>query len=90
MIRQYIKAAMANATSEILSDNGTVYCEIPVCPGVYANAKTEKECHAVLEEVLEEWLLVRIWRRLPIPEVDGVKIEVKRAGGRLMPPFGPR
>jgi predicted RNase H-like HicB family nuclease len=68
---------MAHATYEILSDDGTFYGEIPVCPGVYANAVTLEECRRTLEEILEEWLLVRIFRRLPIPEIDGIKIEVK-------------
>ena len=77
MIRRYIDTAMSHATYEILSDDGTFYGEIPVCPGVYANAETLEKCRRSLEEILEEWLLVRIFRRLPIPEIDGLKIEVK-------------
>lgn len=77
MIRCYIDAAMTHATYELFSDDGTFYGEIPVCPGVYANAETLETCRGSLEEILEEWILFRVFRRLPIPEVDGIRIEVK-------------
>ena len=77
MIRRYMDAAMARATYELLSEDGTFYGEIPVCPGVYAAAETLEACRKSLEEILEEWILVRIYRRLSIPEVDGIRIEVK-------------
>ena len=77
MIRQYMDTAMASARYEFLDDDGTFYGEIPVCPGVYANAETLEKCRKNLEEILEEWILVRIFKRLPIPEVDGIRIEVK-------------
>ena len=77
MIRRYMDAAMARATYELLSEYGTFYGEIPVCPGVYANAETLEACRKNLEEILEEWILVRIYRRIPISEVDGIRIEVK-------------
>jgi predicted RNase H-like HicB family nuclease len=77
MIRRYMEAAMAHATYELLNEDGTFYGEIPVCPGVYASAETLEACRKSLEEILEEWILVRIYRRLLIPEVDGIRLEGK-------------
>lgn len=79
MLTQYIRGAMHRAKYEILSDNGTFYGEIPGFEGVYANAPTLEATRDELEEVLEEWLLFRISRNLPVPEVDGIKLEFKEA-----------
>ena len=70
MIREYINAALAKAHYETLSDDGSYYGEIPDFNGVYANAATPEECRTLLEEVLEEWLLLRISRTLTVPVVD--------------------
>jgi hypothetical protein len=32
-----------------------------------------------LEEVLEEWVLFRISRHLPMPVVDGIELTIKEA-----------
>ena len=77
MLTQYIKAAMKKARYEILEDDDSYYGEIPVCQGVYANAKTLDNCRDELEEVLEEWLLFRISRNLPLPVIDGMELEIK-------------
>ena len=52
MIRQYIDRAMKQAKYEILSDDGSFYGEIPVCRGVYANAKSLEKCRKELEETV--------------------------------------
>ena len=77
MILKYIREAMKTAKYEILSDDGTYYGEIPQCRGVYANASTLEECRDILEEVLEEWLLLRIHRNLPIPSINSVEIRIR-------------
>ncbi len=77
MIRQYIDRAMEQAKYEILSDDGSFYGEIPVCHGVYANAKSLEECRKKLEETLEEWILFRIHKNLSIPVVDGIELKIK-------------
>ncbi|MCX7113063.1 MAG: type II toxin-antitoxin system HicB family antitoxin [Proteobacteria bacterium] len=79
MLLEYFKAAMRHARYEILSDDGTFYGEIPECNGVYANAKTLESCRDELEEVLEEWVLFRVYKNLPIPIVDGFNISIKEA-----------
>jgi predicted RNase H-like HicB family nuclease len=55
----YIKAAMRRAHYEILSDDGSYYGHIKGFTGVYANADTLEACRDELEEVLEEWILLR-------------------------------
>ena len=70
MLLDYFKAAMRHARYEILSDDGTFYGEIPECNGVYANAKTLESCRDELEEVLEEWVLFRVYKNLFIPVID--------------------
>ena len=59
------------------SDDGSFYGEIPVCNGVYANAATLEECRAQLLEVLEEWMLFRVYKHLPPPVIDGIELTVK-------------
>jgi len=68
---------MKKARYEILPDDGSYYGEIPGFDGVYANSKTLEECRKQLEEVLEEWLFLRISKDLPIPEVNGIKLRVQ-------------
>ena len=77
MLVQYIRAALRHARYEILADDGSFYGEIPVCNGVYANAATLEDCREQLEEVLEEWILFRVSRTLPLPVVDGIELTIK-------------
>ena len=78
MLVQYIQAALKRAKYEILPDDGSYYGEIPGLEGVYANAPRLEECREELEEVLEEWLFIRIARHLSIPRLDGISLEVEK------------
>ena len=77
MLTQYISASMRKAKYEILSDDGTYYGSLRGFQGVWANAKTLETCRQELEEVLEEWILFRNSRNLPLPIVDGLELAVK-------------
>ena len=77
MVIEYVEAAMRHAKYEVLRDQRKYYGEIPQCKGVYASAKNLEECRRQLTEVLEEWVLVRIYRHLRLPTFDGVKLAVK-------------
>ena len=79
MIREYISKAMTGAQYETLSDDGSWYGEIPGFQGVYSNADTLEECRTELEEVLEEWLLLRISLNLDVPAVDGVDLKFRES-----------
>jgi len=77
MLSNYIHSSMRNAKYEILSDEGMYYGEIPEMQGVYANAKTLEDCREELESALEDWILFRISKNLPLPIVDGIDLRVK-------------
>ena len=74
MLSEYLQAALRHARYEILRDDGTYYGEVPECPGVYANANSLEECREELREVLEEWILFRVHRHLPLPVIDGIEL----------------
>jgi predicted RNase H-like HicB family nuclease len=77
MLTNYIHAALRHAKYEILADDGTYYGEIPGFDGVYANADLLEDCRLELEEVLEEWILVRVSRNLSLPVIDGLELAIK-------------
>jgi predicted RNase H-like HicB family nuclease len=58
-------------------DDGAYYGEIPECRGVYANSKTLEDCREELREVLEEWVLFRVHKNLPIPAIDGIELNIR-------------
>ena len=78
MLTKYLEAAMRHAHYEILADDQTYYGEIPPCRGVYANARTLEKCRSELAQVLEDWVLFRIYKNLPLPKIDGIKLTVKK------------
>jgi predicted RNase H-like HicB family nuclease len=80
MLREYLAAGLHRAHYEILQDDGSFYGEIPGFDGVYANGSTLEECRDELEEVLEEWLFFRLSRGLPVPEVDGKQLRIRKVG----------
>jgi len=76
MLTSYIRAAMSRARYEILPDDKTYYGKIDAFHGVYANAATLEGCREELESTLEDWILFRVSRNLPLPEIDGLRLEV--------------
>ncbi len=80
MLTEYVRGAMHQARYEILADDGSIYGEIPGFDGVYANATTLEACRDELQEVLEEWMLLRISRNLPLPTVEGRALTIQKAG----------
>jgi predicted RNase H-like HicB family nuclease len=76
MLIEYIQAAMRKAHYEILPEEGAYYGEIPSFDGVYAHAAQLEACREEMGEVLEEWILFRVSRNLPLPEVDGLTIKI--------------
>ncbi|MGH7598811.1 MAG: type II toxin-antitoxin system HicB family antitoxin [bacterium] len=78
MLTSYIHAALCLAKYEILPDDGTFFGEIPGFGGVYANAKTRMACREKLQEVLEEWILLRVSQNLALPILDGIELAFKK------------
>ena len=68
---------MRRARYEVIEDDGTFYGAIPGLDGVWGNASTMEACRQELESVLQEWLLFRLSRQLPIPPLDGIELTVR-------------
>lgn len=79
MLTEYLKAAMAQAHYELLDGGEGFYGEIPGFQGVFAQAETLEACRDELASTLEDWLLFRISRQLPVPRVQGLDLTVKES-----------
>lgn len=76
MLTRYIEAAMRYDLCEQLEDDGTWYCEIPPCPGVWANEDTRDATMVELRGVLEDWIALGLALHHPLPVIDDVTIVV--------------
>jgi len=76
MLSEYIQKALEKAQYRLLDDK-TWFADIPGFEGVWANSRTVEECRHELMEVLEEWIVLKIRDRDPIPEIEGVEIKIK-------------
>lgn len=81
MITAWLAAGMRRAEYELLSDDDGkpegYFGKIPECGIVLASGSTLEECRAELLSCLEDWLLFRLRQSLPVPELDGVTLEVE-------------
>ena len=73
MLTAYITAAMARARYKLLED-GTYFGEIPGLRGVWANAKKLDACRAELQEVLEDWLVLKLRDGDEIPRIGRIQL----------------
>ncbi len=73
MLTAYIQAAMEKAQYKILDDE-TYFGEIPAFQGVWASEVTLEECRRVLQEVLEEWLLLKLRENEEVPGLEGITL----------------
>ena len=78
MLSRYIHEAMRRARYKTLPD-GTYFGQIPGIAGVWANESTLERCQEVLQEVLEEWLVLKIRDGDAIPRMGRVSLPVKAA-----------
>ncbi len=72
MLSQFIKKQLKKAQYKLLKD-GTYFGEIPGLTGVWANAKNLEDCRNELQEVLEDWLLLKVRDNEKVP---GFKIRI--------------
>ena len=75
MIIEYCQKAIERADYKKL-DDGTWFAEIPDFRGVWGNGQTVEDCRKELITVLEEWIILKLRDGDPIPEVDGLKIQI--------------
>lgn len=73
VLSAYTAAAMGQARYKILED-GTFFGEIPGVEGVWSSEPTLERCRQVLQEVLEEWLILKLRDGDRIPVVEGVDL----------------
>ena len=69
MLLNYIQKALEKAEYKKLDDD-TWFAEIAGFQGVWANGDSVEECRRELQEVLEEWLVLKIKDNDPIPEIE--------------------
>ena len=77
MLSEYLSAAMHKAHYDFLPDDKIYYGEVPGFEGVYASAITLEECREELLAVLEDWLLLSIYKNLQLPVINNISLEVK-------------
>jgi predicted RNase H-like HicB family nuclease len=70
---------MRRARYGILPDEGTFHGEIPGFEGVYSEGETLEACRDELGEVLEDRVFSRVSPSLPVPELDGVELRIRKA-----------
>ncbi|MBU2109878.1 type II toxin-antitoxin system HicB family antitoxin [Patescibacteria group bacterium] len=66
MLSEFIVKKLKNARYKLFKD-GTYFGEIPGLRGVWANAKNLEDCRRELQEVLEDWLLLKVRSKEQIP-----------------------
>lgn len=59
MLSEFIAKKLKSAQYKLLKD-GSYFGEIPGFRGVWANARNLEDCRGELQEVLEDWLLLKI------------------------------
>ncbi|AKB61195.1 type II toxin-antitoxin system HicB family antitoxin [Methanosarcina mazei] len=69
MLIQYIHAALERAKYEIIDDEEPYYGEVPELEGVWTTGKTLEECRRNLEEVIDEWIVIKLKNELYLPEL---------------------
>ncbi len=80
MLTSYIQEAMKRASYKLLED-GTFFGEIAELPGVWANGETLEACRQELQEVLEDWLLLKLRDNDDdIPALQGISLSRQREG----------
>ena len=73
---QFKNYAIRKARFEVLED-GSIYGEIPDCPGVWAKARTQRACREELKEILSEWVDVKLKDGdKDFPIMEGVDLNV--------------
>jgi predicted RNase H-like HicB family nuclease len=75
MLIDYIQKALEKAHYELIQDALPYYGEVPGLDGVWASGATLEACRQELAQAIEDWLLFSVAKGLPIPPLDGIKIE---------------
>ena len=74
MIIEYCQKAIERAAYK---NDGSWFAEIPGFQGVWANGDSVEQCRNELVTVLEEWLLLKVRDGDSVPDVAGLKVEIR-------------
>ena len=74
MLTEYIRAAMHQATYELLPDDEGYYGEIAALPGVWANGPTLELCREELRQALEGWVVLGLRLAHTLPVIAGIDL----------------
>ncbi len=74
MLSEFIAKKLKSARYKLLKD-GTYFGEVPGLKGVWSNAKNLEDCRAELQEVLEDWLFLKVRKGERVP---GFEVKVDR------------
>jgi len=69
---------MKRARYKTMAD-GTWFGRIPGLAGVWANEPAQHRCREVLQEVLDEWLILKIRDHDPIPQLGRIRLPSQAA-----------
>jgi predicted RNase H-like HicB family nuclease len=72
-LSDYVGEALAQAAFEKLED-GSYAGRIPPCPGVVAFGPSLRECENQLRSTLEDWILLGLQLRHPLPVIAGIDL----------------
>lgn len=73
ILSDYVDKAMEQAIYDKLED-GTFTGRIPPCAGVIAFGSTLRECERELRSTLEDWILLGLKLRHPLPVIAGIDL----------------
>ena len=69
MLSSFIQSRLKNASYKILGD-GSYFGEIAGIRGIWANSKSLENCRKELQEVLEDWVILRLKGGEKIPGLN--------------------
>jgi predicted RNase H-like HicB family nuclease len=73
VLSDYVEEAMGQAVYDKL-DDGTFAGRIPACLGVVAFGTSLRECEQELRSTLEDWILLGLKLKHPLPVVAGIDL----------------
>ena len=69
MLQNYISNYLNKAKYELIDGGKHFYAEIKELRGVWATGKTLEECRQNLTDTLEGWIILRLRKNLPVPNL---------------------
>ena len=78
MLSEYVRAAMREAHYELMED-GRFFATIPSCAGLWADGNTLEGAREQLQEVFEDWILIKARHGDAFPVIAGLDINPQSA-----------